>query len=217
MGAFHKARGIEAIAVRRAKVADAGKVRYRVYRSPKDFVAVIAENALMAIKVAQVSNPYRVVRDLPTAEIAIEAEKIAKAEANQKVAFATAPKENTKKFSAELAPEKPPLTERFTPIQLAELNKKSQIKGFILPQEALHQLIEAVRKPSAPPPPPPSPEPAPVLQTAPEPVQAPTPEAPAAPAPTPGQLAAQQEFAPVSKSQDPSVLSPQEVEQLLNE
>ncbi|MEJ0010116.1 MAG: hypothetical protein WDN72_06160 [Alphaproteobacteria bacterium] len=43
---------LEAITVRRARVADAGKVRYRVYSTPTEFIAVIAESALMAVKVA---------------------------------------------------------------------------------------------------------------------------------------------------------------------
>ena len=229
MSGLHKARGIDAIAVRRTKMADAGKVRYRVYKTSDDFVAVIAESALMAIKIAGVTNPYRVVRDLPTAEIAVEAEKIAKAEAAERVAFATTPKAPMNSFKAELLQPKPEVQERFIPLQLRDLDKKPKVNGFILPQEALHQLIEAVRKPSPAPQAMPShPEPAavaPVVE-APAPATAtpvavtPTTQAPVAPNAEPAvadTAAEEQEFEPLSKTQDPTVLSPQEVEKLLND
>jgi hypothetical protein len=60
-----KPTGIESIAIRRAVIADSDKVRYRVYSSPTEFIAVIAESALMAVKVSGISKPHKIVRDLP--------------------------------------------------------------------------------------------------------------------------------------------------------
>lgn len=77
---------ISVLSLRKAELIDADKARYLVYRTPKDFVAVIAESALMAIKVSGVTNPHRVVRDLPTSTVAIDAERMVK------VAAAEAPK-----------------------------------------------------------------------------------------------------------------------------
>lgn len=67
---------LKPIALKRKAVSDSDKVRYRVYTTPQEFVAVIAENALMALKVSGVVNPYRIVRDLPLAGNAIEPQRL---------------------------------------------------------------------------------------------------------------------------------------------
>lgn len=67
---------LKPIALKRKAVSDSDKVRYRVYTSPEEFVAVIAENALMALKVSGVATPYRIVRDLPLAGSAIEPQRL---------------------------------------------------------------------------------------------------------------------------------------------
>lgn len=64
------------VALKRKAIADGDKVRYRVYRSPDDFVAVIAENALMAMKLTKINNPHRIIRDLPFANVAVEKEAL---------------------------------------------------------------------------------------------------------------------------------------------
>ncbi len=63
---------LESLAVRTLSIKDADIVRYRVYTSPTDFIAVIAENALMAMKLTGIHEPYRVVRDLPMEDGALE-------------------------------------------------------------------------------------------------------------------------------------------------
>lgn len=86
--------GLSPISIRQAKVTDGDKVRYRVYRTATDFVAVIAENALMAMKVADIKEPYRIVRDLPTHDQAIPADRLIREEAGleQKVTLSITPK-----------------------------------------------------------------------------------------------------------------------------
>ena len=127
--------------MRRAKMADAGKVRYRVYSSPTEFIAVIAESALMAVKVAGISEPYRIVRDLPTEGVALEAEKIAQAEASEKVNWSTTPKAKPN-FTAELADRTVPVDSKFVPLKLRDLTRKQGAGTRILPPEALNALIE---------------------------------------------------------------------------
>jgi hypothetical protein len=61
------------VSYRKLSVKDVEKIRYRVYRDAHEFVAVIADSALMAIKIAGVAEPFKVVRDLPQQQSAIEA------------------------------------------------------------------------------------------------------------------------------------------------
>lgn len=55
---------IQALTIKRIPMKDAGVVRYRVYSDPQNYVAVIAENALMAMETAGITEPYKLVRDL---------------------------------------------------------------------------------------------------------------------------------------------------------
>lgn len=74
---IHKNKGeIQPISVRHTHIIDNDKVRYRVYRSPTEYIAVIAENALMAMKLSGVNEPYKVMRDLHHDGVAIEASKL---------------------------------------------------------------------------------------------------------------------------------------------
>lgn len=129
---------ISALAIRKAIVADADKVRYRVYRTSEDFVAVIAESALMAMKVAGIERPHRIVRDLPTTAIAIESERMAKIDAAnvQKVILSLAT------HSHETSPKKVVLSERsaapsFAPMVLGDFEKirheKSEVGENLVP------------------------------------------------------------------------------------
>ena len=202
MGSSNQARGIEAIAVRRTTVVDAGKVRYRVYSSPTEFVAVIAESALMAVKVAGVRHPYRIVRDLPTKEIAIEAEKMTKDDTAKRVNFATTPKVKQSTMKADMVSQPASSAqERFVPMHLKDMNSKQKFEGFIVPHEILNQLIDAMRKPAAP-----------------EPVSTTVVEATASPVEQPLKPAIQEPSiemsAPLSEASE--VLSKEEVEKLLN-
>ncbi len=203
MGAASHARGIEAIAVRRTSVVDADKVRYRVYSTPTEFVAVIAESALMAVRVAGIQEPYRIVRDLPTKEVSIAADRVAKASAAQKVTFATTPKEKSNAFKAVLS--EAPATDsnaRFMPMHLKDLNQKKSFDGFIVPHEVLNQLIDAMRTPE-----PPAPE-----------VKSEIPSAATVTDPVPEEAMAPPAAAVEATPKEPGeVLSSEEVEKLLSD
>lgn len=67
---------LKPVALKRKAVAHSDKVRYRVYVSPHEFVAVIAENALMAMKLSGVTTPHRIVRDLPLAQNSVEGDRL---------------------------------------------------------------------------------------------------------------------------------------------
>jgi hypothetical protein len=146
---------LESLAVRRAHMVDAEKVRYRVYRSPTEFIAVIAESALMAVKVAGIPEPYRIVRDLPTETVALEAEKLARDDiAQEKVVWPTTRREkpafNTASFKETSAAAK------FVPLKLRDLTSKQGAGLRVLPPEALDALVVrmAEAKPSVLPVPP---------------------------------------------------------------
>lgn len=146
--------GIEALAVRRTTVVDADKVRYRVYTNPTEFIAVIAESALMALRVSGVNEPYRIVRDLPTEGIAITAERMVAGDSGQRVNLAT------EKVMREVAVNTMPVAEpspagQFVPMQLGDLDqKKGRTLRVLSPQE-----MEAMTAQSAAPAPTPAPAP----------------------------------------------------------
>lgn len=137
--------GIESITVRRAAVADADKVRYRVYSTPTEFVAVIAESALMAVKAAGVAKPHKIVRDLPAAGVAIEAQKMAKKEASAPRVPLNLQQTSgiEKRVITDLLPkeqiQKDPL---FKPMTIGDLQRKGLPRARILSPELLSQIIE---------------------------------------------------------------------------
>lgn len=188
--------GIEAIAVRRAVVADADKVRYRVYRTPEDFIAVIAESALMAMRVSGVEDPFRIVRDLPNEHVAMDAGKLAKQEADiapQKVNFALAPKAKQQE-PVDMNAVKAAGGFDFVPMQLRDLERSKMRAGMVLPPSALNT--------DPPPKPAPKEPPIPVYIAPPE-----------EPAPAPVEAAPAPEPPPLPDSD--RALTPEEVEQLL--
>lgn len=139
-----KPQGIEAITVRRAKIADADKVRYRVYRTPSDYVAVIAESALMAVKVAGITAPYKIMRDLPTEGIAIEAKRMASVETTPERVTLSTEHFSEKALLAEL-PDKAALAAAappFVAVGIADLRGKGAPRARILPPQLLTEIIE---------------------------------------------------------------------------
>lgn len=153
---------MQPMTVRRAVVLDADKIRYRVYRSPTDFVAVIAESALMAVKVAGIKNPHKVMRDLPAGGNSIEANHMmARDDTQAPVAFPTMPGNAPPKHfqvamkSADVAAEK---KVDFIPMGIADLRDKGGNRARILPADLLYQIIEEHAK-NAPVAPVPDPEP----------------------------------------------------------
>lgn len=175
-----KPTGIEAITIRRAIIADTDKVRYRVYSTATDFIAVIAESALMAVKVSGIKKPHKIVRDLPTEGVAIEAKKMAAIDtAAARIAMPVKRIEKPEQLSAELKAIDPNLKQSlFKPMTISDLQAKGIGRARILPPELLNEIIEQHAKatmPQAPVPPPP----APVQEApppAPEPMALPEPE-----------------------------------------
>lgn len=140
--------GIESITVRRANIADADKVRYRVYSTATDFIAVIAESALMAVKVSGVKKPHKIVRDLPTEGIAIEAKKMAARDPEAaRITLSTAKHDGGKRLITDLLSReqmvKDPL---FRPMALGDLQRQGVVRARILPPEMLTEIIEEYTK-----------------------------------------------------------------------
>jgi hypothetical protein len=211
-----KPQGMEALTIRRAVVADTDKVRYRVYSSPTEFIAVIAESALMAVKVSGIGKPHKIVRDLPTEGIAIEARKMAAQSASAaRVSLRAAQSEKSARLVAELAPQDPMAKQAtFRPMHLSDLQRGGAVRARILPPEMLTEIIEQHSKATMPAPPAHEPV-APVLPPA---VVAPA--APAVAEATTEERVMQmaQEMLPSAPLEhDPNrVLSPEEVEKLLH-
>ncbi|PZP84196.1 MAG: hypothetical protein DI582_09425 [Azospirillum brasilense] len=163
-------KGIEAIAVKRAAIADSDKVRYRVYTSPDDYIAVIAESALMAVKVAGIAEPYRIIRDLPSEGISLKAEKLAKVADAEPVQLAITPKEKKKDEPVEVGAVQATSPD-FVPMQLRDLEiRKSRTLTILSPQDLFgadfvpRPKEAAVKAPPSPPAPVPAPEPKAELQ-----------------------------------------------------
>ncbi len=226
-----KPQGIEALTIRRAVVADTDKVRYRVYSTPTEFMAVIAESALMAVKVSGISKPHKIVRDLPTEGITIGAQKMAVRDAGlARVSMTTKqPEAPQSRLVAEIPTLDPDAKQAaFRPMHLGDLQRGGSVRARILPPELLNEIIEQHSKASLPPQPVDEPSPPPVSASvtevsAPVPVVAvPEPEPTPEPAPQVSteervmQLA--EEMLPTAAAAEDAnaVLSPEEVEKLLN-
>jgi hypothetical protein len=209
---------LEAMAVRRATVADADKVRYRVYSTATDYIAVIAESALMAVKVAGISKPHKIVRDLPSEGIAIEAQKMANIDASvaERVIFATQKTENKRSAVKDYVPNNTATKEsQFKPMRIADLQHNSLARTRIIPPEMLTEIIEqharsqissAPSRKTALPDPELIPPPAPVT------IATPPPQAPSIPPAV--SSAASAPIAPPAAASD-ATLSPDEVDKLL--
>lgn len=213
---------ISALSIRKAKVLDADKVRYRVYRTAEEYVAVIAESALMAMRVSGIAEPYRIVRDLPTHAISVEAERMAKIELDQAetidLQLETKPFANVSfKMATPVEAESLP----FTPIGLRGLHLSAEDRRPSVPNVAAPETLEPDQA-------------APTIPEEPSVAQAPptapvTAEEPAtlqqeshvAPAvePAPIEYPAPQETTsqPPSAAPKDEALSPEEVEKLLNQ
>lgn len=135
---------LEHISIRRVTIADEDKVRYRVYTSPVEFVAVIAESALMAIKVSGIRQPHKIVRDLPTAGVAMDADRLSKMEElSERVALAIEKTEGLEKRVADLLPrEEAEAGIPFQPMTLNDLQSQDQVRPRILSAQMLSEIID---------------------------------------------------------------------------
>lgn len=227
-----KPSGIEPIALRRATLADSDKVRYRVYSSPSESIVVIAESALVALKISGIEKPYKIVRDLSAVGATIEAQKMQPAQASDsRVPMATERQEKEKQLMTELAAPKSQQsidTENFKPMNIADLQHNGLPRARILPPDLLSEIIEQHTKAA-----PAAPEsPATV-----EPTTAALPETIVQPVPEPMPAAVMEPEAPALSTEEkllqmadallppaaeplpetPVVLSTDDVEKLLNE
>lgn len=180
--------GLEALAVRRATMTDSDKVRYRVYTSPTEYIAVIAESALMAMRVSGVAEPQRIVRDLPTEGVAIAAERMEAGDSGQRVNLAT---EKAIKEPIVMAPvptrNAEPQDGNFIPLKLGDLDQKQGRNMRILTAKDWADMA--------------MPQAAAAVAAAPEPIMAPVTETPAS---------------SMSEPAASDELSPDEVQALLN-
>ena len=135
-------REIETLDVRRAVVADADQIRYRVYSSPIEFVAVIADSALMAVKMAGIKTPYKIMRDFPTDGVAIEAKKMAAVKIPEKFSLPTEKVIDKTGGKTDLAPPPPTIQSQFVPMDVVSLQHKQQARARFLPPDMLYDIIE---------------------------------------------------------------------------
>ena len=135
-------REMQPLDVRRAVVADADQVRYRVYSSPIECVAVIADSALMAVKVSGIKAPYKIMRDFPTDGVAIAAKRMAEITVPQTVTLPIVKVVDKTDIKAELAPSNPSVQERFVPMDLVALQHPHGPRSRILPPDMLYDIIE---------------------------------------------------------------------------
>lgn len=230
-----KPSGIEPISLRRATLADSEKVRYRVYSSPTESIVVIAESALMAMKVSNIEKPYKIVRDLAAVGATIEAQKMAAKNASDShVPIAIERQEKEKQLMTELAApvsQQRMDSENFKPMNIADLQHNGLPRARILPPDLLTEIIEQHTKatfapaepvtPMAQATPPAIEVPDVVIQPVPEPMPA------AIMAPEPPALSTEEKLlrmaeavlplSPEPMPETPVVLSTDDVEKLLNE
>lgn len=129
---------MEALALKRASFAEGEKVRYRVYRTATDYVAVIAENALMAMKLAQIESPVRIQRDTAMGGV-VESGRLAKSD--ESVALATAPRVNAVQELPIAPPSQIEEASPFVPIGLSDLQRKDTKRVRILSALELAALM----------------------------------------------------------------------------
>ncbi len=145
---------LEVLTLKQNRFADPDRVRYRVYQSSSEYIAVIAESALMAIRISGVKDPYKVIRDVPTAYSSIEKGLVQMEETSERVPMPTI-KPDIKAFVNEIAAK---AAEDFITLALADLHlKKAPNEGVISRHDGMKGLHDV-------------PEAAPTLVKAPEPV-----------------------------------------------
>jgi hypothetical protein len=127
---------LKGFAVRHTTIADRDLVRYRVYRSEVEYIAVIADNALMAIKLSGIENPHKIVRDILHTNSPINNAMLREAEHAERVEFSlTQPETNAKHTFVTLqATSSKPF---FEPMHLSQIHEKKGKEHRILAKDAL--------------------------------------------------------------------------------
>jgi len=131
------------LTIKRIPVKNADTVRYRVYTSADEFVAVIAENALMAMKLTGITEPHKVVRDLISEEMLLPEEALDK-ERTEMLALTTA-KVETKHEKPDLSQFTNPHLAGFTALSMGELRKaETLVEGVIASPKLLNVIDDSV-------------------------------------------------------------------------
>ena len=130
--------------MRRTGVVDSDKVRYRVYSTPSEFVAVIAESALMAVRASGIKVPYKIVRDIPGADNGLLSAKNMQnaTPGNDQVQMGIKHKDRLTQYFTELTAEEKQEPIIFVPMGIADLQNKGMSRARILPAEMLYEIIE---------------------------------------------------------------------------
>lgn len=111
---------LEVLTLKHGHFTDLNRVRYRVYQSATEYIAVIAESALMAIRISGVKEPTKVVRDVPTLHASVEKGVVHIEESAERVPMPTM-KPDIKPFFNEVVPK---VAEDFISVTLADLHLK---------------------------------------------------------------------------------------------
>jgi hypothetical protein len=139
---IHKNKGeIQSISVRHTHIIDNDKVRYRVYRSPTEYIAVIAENALMAMKLSGVNEPFKVMRDLHHDGVSIEASKLRDSEETPQIHIRLTQQTADEQKSHIHGFQKLEIEHPFTPLSLGELKQPSLAGEQVVKAVSLMQHI----------------------------------------------------------------------------
>jgi hypothetical protein len=153
-----KSHHLEALMVKRAEVTNGHQVRYKVYQSPTEFIAVIAESALLAIRISGVKNPYKIVRDLPTAGASVEKGALTVPESIEKVPLPFTKPEH-KPLQAVMDEQEDPAN-AFLSMTLGDLyNKKAAHLNILSPEAAMKMFGASEEAPTLTAPAPSTPKP----------------------------------------------------------
>ena len=128
---------MQGFAVRHTRIIDRDKIRYRVYRTSTEYIAVIAENALMAMKLSGIDAPHKIIRDLIDENTPIAQARLREAEESERVEFSLSQKDTSLESNFEYrAPKEPEAF--FVPMTLGQINEeKVETQGVRAGQEII--------------------------------------------------------------------------------
>jgi hypothetical protein len=133
-----KPKPIQSLSVRHASFSGGDQVRYLVYRNANEHVAVIAESALLAIRISGIQAPHKVVRDVPAAQTALETADLT-IEARH---FLPKDPHEDAAALAITAREEIALEALFEPVPLKALHEKKTPSASIIPPETALQWLD---------------------------------------------------------------------------
>ena len=114
---------MQGFAVRHTRIVDRDKVRYRVYKNSTEYVAVIAENALMAMKLAAIDTPHKIIRDLIDENTPLAQARLREVEGSEHVEFSLQQKDEVVESNFEYREPKG-LEAFFQPMTLGQINEE---------------------------------------------------------------------------------------------